>query len=105
MVQNTIILTAEHNSLFSTFELSLPISPITQPSFTLGQHVATFHNKSMLITNTGKLLLLYIPKTQRHSEQEQMNDTCGKLMHKGMVDRGFSVQLNKADSVLKTHPS
>ena len=64
--------------MFSDFRLSLPISSTTQ--------------------GTGKLLLLYVPKTLHNFGQEKINVTCGKMVHKGIMDRGFSVHLNIAVS-------
>jgi hypothetical protein len=46
---------------FATLQLCLPITPTPQPSFTLGQCVATFC-KLIVITSTGNLPLLYVPK-------------------------------------------
>lgn len=52
--------------MFADLQLRLPISSTTQ--------------------GTGKLL--------QYSGQEKMNDICGKMVHKGIMDRGFSVHLN-----------
>jgi hypothetical protein len=60
--------------MFGDLQLNLPTSSTTQ--------------------GTGKLLLLYIPKPVHYSEQEKMNDICGKMVHRGIMDIGFSVQLN-----------
>jgi hypothetical protein len=62
--------------MFGDLQKSLRISSITQ--------------------GTRKLLLLYVPKTLHDSGQEKMNDTCGKMVYKGIMERGFSVPLNTA---------
>jgi len=64
--------------MFGDLQLSLPISSTTQ--------------------RTGKLLLLYVPKTLHKSGQEKMKDTYGKMVHKEIMDTGFSVHLNIAVS-------
>lgn len=55
LMQNNTILTTDHS--FATF----PITSTAQPSFTFGQRAVTFHTLK-IITSTGKLPLLYIPK-------------------------------------------
>jgi len=60
--------------MFGDLQLSLPIFSTTK--------------------GTGKLLLLYVPKTMHKSGQGKMNDTCGKMVHMGIMDRGFNVHLN-----------
>jgi hypothetical protein len=46
-------------------ETNLPVTPSVQLSFILGQHVTTLC-KLVVLTNIGKVVLLYIPKISHY---------------------------------------